>query len=145
MADARPHLAAYRVARHVGPLAEHALQARATALRSSSDGQRLLAIPTTGTVQPPLLWRLDEPTQSWQLESHNAPVISARFVNDDSGILTGSGDGSVRLWDTQTGRLRRSYSHGAYVADAAFHPDGAFAVSAGGDGALASGTSPRDT
>ncbi len=136
VADARPRLGVYRVARHASPLAEHALKTRATALRSSSDGQRLLAIPTTGAVRPALLWSLDEPSQSWELESHNTPLISARFVNDDRAVLTGSGDGTARLWDAQTGRLRRSYSHGAYVADVAFEPDSNFAVTAGADGML---------
>jgi WD40 repeat protein len=125
------------VARHATPLAEHALQTRATTLRSSSDGQRLLAIPRTGAVGPALLWRVDEPSQSWRLDTHNIPVISARFVNDDNAVLTGSGDGTARLWDAQNGRLRRSYLHGAaYVADVAFEPGGAFAVTAGGDGTL---------
>jgi WD40 repeat protein len=137
VADTRPRLGVYRVVRHATPLAEHPLEARASALRSSPDGQRLLAIPTTATVRRALLWRLDEPSQSWLLDSHNTPVISARFVNDNRAVLTGSGDGTARLWDTQTGRLRRSYSHGAvYVADAAFDPEGAFAVTAGGDGVL---------
>jgi WD40 repeat protein len=137
VADARPRLGVYRVARHATPLAEHALQARTTALRSSPDGQHLLAIPTTGTVRSPLLWRLDAPSQSWQLDIYNAPVISARFDNDNRMLLTGSGDGSARLWDAQTGRLRRSYSPLAtYVVDVAFDPDGAFAVTAGGDGLL---------
>ncbi|HEX8106472.1 MAG TPA: WD40 repeat domain-containing protein, partial [Kofleriaceae bacterium] len=137
VADARPRLGVYRVARPAVPLAEQALQTRATTLRSSSDGQRLLAIPRTGAVGPALLWRLDEPSPIWRLDTHNTPVISARFVNDDHAVLTGSGDGTARLWDAQTGRLRRSYSHGgAYVADVAFEPDGAFAVTAGGDGVL---------
>jgi WD40 repeat protein len=137
VADARPRLGVYRVARHSAPVVEHAMQARTTALRWSSDGQALLAIPTTATVQSPLLWRLDDPSKSWQLDSHNTPVISARFANDNRAVLTGSGDGTARLWDAQTGRLRRSYSHGAaYVADAALDPEGAFAVTAGGDGVL---------
>jgi WD40 repeat protein len=64
-------------------------------------------------------------------------VISARFGNDNRMLLTGSGDGSARLWDAQTGRLRRSYSTLAtYVVDVAFDPDGVFAVTAGGDGLL---------
>jgi len=137
VADARPWLGVYRVMRHSAPIVEHAMQARTTLLRFSSDGQALLAIPTTATVQSPLLWRLDQPSPGWQLDTHNAPVVSARFVNDNREVLTGSGDGTARLWDAQSGRLRRSYSHGAsYVADVAFDPDGAFAVTAGGDGVL---------
>jgi WD40 repeat protein len=137
VADARPRLGVYRVARHATPLAEHALQTRATTLRSSLDGQRLLAIPRTGAVGPALLWRLDEPSESWPLDTHNIPVTSARFVSDDREVLTGGGDGNARLWDAQTGRLRRSYLHGAaYIGDVAFEPTGAFAVTAGGDGTL---------
>ena len=137
VADTRPRLGLYRVARHATPIVEHALPARATAVRWSPDGQRLLVIPATATIEPPLLWRLDDPSQSWQLDTHNTPVVSARFASDHRAVLVGGGDGTARLWDAQTGRLSRSYLHGAaYVADVAFDPDGAFAVTAGGDGTL---------
>ncbi|HEX3478995.1 MAG TPA: protein kinase [Kofleriaceae bacterium] len=137
VADARPRLGIYRVEPPGLPVVEEILSARARALRLSSDGRRLLTVPTSGAQQAPTLWDLEKPGRRWQLDSHNAPVLSARFVAQDRALLTASGDGIARLWDAETGRLRRSYSGSSpYLADALFDPDGTTAVTAAGDGML---------
>jgi WD40 repeat protein len=136
-ADARPQFGVYGVAPHAVPVIEQGLTARATVLRSSSDGRRLLVIPTVRAVRSPVLWDLENPRQHWELDSHNAPMFSARFVDGERAILTASSDGIARLWDAHTGRLRKSYTgRSIYMADAVFDPEGAVAVTASGDGKL---------
>ena len=59
------------------------------------------------------------------LIGHTGEVTSVAFSPHDSGlVLTGSADGTARLWDTGTGRALRVFRHGAGVSSVAFSPDG---------------------
>jgi len=54
-------------------------------------------------------------------------LITAKFVDDGSRVMTVSADGAVKIWDLrQTGdpSIRRSFSVGDSVADVALSPDG---------------------
>jgi WD40 repeat protein len=118
-------------------LAELDLPARAAAFRSSQDGRRLVTIPGTGDWHPLALYDLEHLALIAQLDAHKALVLSAKFVKEDREILTAGTDGTARLWDAATGRLRKTYLRSSpYLSDAALDPSGAMVVTAGGDGVL---------
>jgi hypothetical protein len=59
-----------------------------------------------------------------RLEGHVGRVFSARWVVGGQ-ILTAGDDGTARLWDGATGKLRHVYREGSRIlADATLTPDG---------------------
>jgi WD40 repeat protein len=65
---------------------------------------------------------------------HDHSVSSAAISADSKYVLTGSDDGTVRLWDFETGNeLRQLLGHSSDVNSVAFSPDGMYAVSGGND------------
>ncbi|KAK7877466.1 hypothetical protein WMY93_031806 [Mugilogobius chulae] len=48
-----------------------------------------------------LLWQLDDPKPKLTLTGHRRKVCAARFCTASPLVVTGSADGSVRLWDLQ--------------------------------------------
>ena len=61
-------------------------------------------------------------------------VSSARFSSDGKLVVVASADGSARIYDAVTHRLRSELDHGARVADAAFDGSGHSVLTAGADG-----------
>jgi WD40 repeat protein len=107
------------------------------AFRPSADGHRLIAIPTTQTPLPPVLWDLENYRVIAQLEGHIGQVFSVRFVRGDRELLSAGTDGVARLWDGVTGRLRQTYfGSSVFLLDAVLDPDGSMVVTAGSDGVL---------
>ena len=76
-----------------------------------------------------------EPSPSLRaILEHRGIVSSAMFRPDGRAILTGSIDGTARLWDAATGRpLGPPLSHGNVVFGIAFSPDGRQALTGGFD------------
>ena len=66
------------------------------------------------------------------LKGHRDRVTAASFSADGTRLVTTSRDHDARIWDTETGRLRRLLQgHFGVVNDANFSPDGRWVVTAG--------------
>jgi hypothetical protein len=73
-------------------------------------------------------------TEIRRLEGHRGPVFGVAFAPDGRKALSGGADGSVRLWDTHTGKeLRRFDGHAGPVWAVVYSPDGRRALSGGFD------------
>jgi WD40 repeat protein len=63
-------------------------------------------------------------------------LYSARFVTS-SQVITACGDGAARLWDGETGQLRRTYRGGSrFLVDATLSGDGSMLIGGDGNGQL---------
>jgi WD40 repeat protein len=112
------------------------LQVRALSIRPAAGGHRLLVIPLPGKQIPALLMDLDT-NRLVPLDTHKGRVASARFVRDDKEVLTTGGDGVIRRWDAESGRLLQRYTEAAVIElDAVIDPGGTRLVTAGYDGFL---------
>jgi WD40 repeat protein/DNA-binding SARP family transcriptional activator len=68
------------------------------------------------------------------LKGHESNVHSIDFSPDGRLVVTGSADGTARVWDVPSGRLRLTLGgHSASVSDATFSPDGNLIATAGED------------
>lgn len=75
-----------------------------------------------------------EPLATW--EGHGQPVTSLATVGDEGQqVLSGSADGSLRLWQLGSGQ-QRQFDHGGPVAAIAVRPDGARFASTGPSGVV---------
>lgn len=82
-----------------------------------------------------MVWDLEArpPQAAQRLLGHDGPVNDAVFM-PGGRALTGSDDGTLALWDLETGEmLRRFEGHAAKVVDVAVSPDGKVAASASWD------------
>jgi WD40 repeat protein len=55
---------------------------------------------------------------------HSAPVVSVSFSPDGWQVLSGSYDGTIKLWDTATGREIRTFLEHFEVVSVSFSPNG---------------------
>lgn len=68
------------------------------------------------------------------LQGHAKPLSFVAWSPDDSLILTCGNDNKIKLWDTLSGKLRRTYDkHADPVTACAWFPDGRRFVSGGVD------------
>ena len=71
------------------------------------------------------------------LLGHSGIVTSVAFSSDGQTLLSGSVDGSIRLWNADSGaEIGRFEGHFGPVYSVAFSPDGVFAISGAGDRSL---------
>jgi WD40 repeat protein/uncharacterized caspase-like protein len=66
--------------------------------------------------------------------SHWGSIQAGAFTRDGRHVLTGGGDGALKLWDVATTRLLRTFSgHKGHVTSVALSPDGSRAASGSRD------------
>ncbi len=69
-----------------------------------------------------------------RIQSDTLPDSSA-FSPDGNWLASGNSDGSLRLWNTKTGKLRRKLiGHKGFINDIEFSPDGKSLASGGDEG-----------
>jgi WD40 repeat protein len=137
--DARKRLRVYDAASNA-VLADLEVTDRIGLLRASPDNRHLISIPSStipssaGKAGSPVLWDLERYRVVAPLDGHTGRVFAARWVAGQ--ILTAGSDSTVRLWDPETGQLRRIYvGASSQFSDATISPDGSMVVAAGSDGA----------
>ncbi len=87
-----------------------------------------------------LLWDIQHRLygQKHALLGHRNVVVSIALSSDGTRVLSGSNDGTVRLWELATGKqIRRMEGHRGQAWAVAFSPDGKLALGGGQDGGLA--------
>ena len=69
-----------------------------------------------------------------ELKGHDDNAVCCAFSPDGARAVTGSGDGTTRIWDAETGAVvRRLDWHDDHVNCCAFSPDGTRVVTASND------------
>lgn len=77
------------------------------------------------------------PAVKTRFRGHTANVNCLALSQDESRLISGSSDKTVRLWDFKDGReIRRFDGHSAMINGVSFSPDGTQAVSASDDGTI---------
>jgi len=132
---------------------------QATRAAFSPDGRRIVSSSEDQTLklwnadssdqagmlgQPPLLRDILTAAASWipgkelrTFKGHTGGVTCVTFAPDGRRILSASDDGTMRIWDAQTGgELQRLRGDANIVLSAAFSLDGRRIVSGGTDGAV---------
>ena len=56
-------------------------------------------------------------------EGHSGNITGVAFHCEGKWMVTSSEDGTVKIWETRTGSIQRSYSHGSPVNDVVIHPN----------------------
>ncbi|MCB0609241.1 MAG: caspase family protein [Lewinella sp.] len=96
-------------------------------------GKILLSCDWFGNIT---LWDLESRTIRKTLSGHASRINDAVFSPDGQQMLTGSGDGTARLW-TRDGTLVNTFEgHAGQVWKVAFSPDGKQILTAGADKTL---------
>ncbi|KAB5577515.1 WD40-repeat-containing domain protein [Coniochaeta sp. 2T2.1] len=67
--------------------------------------------------------RSTNPAPVLVFEGHTGNVTGVAFHCEGKWMVTSSEDGSVRIWETRTGTIQRTYLHGAPVNDVVIHPN----------------------
>ncbi|KAI1764216.1 quinon protein alcohol dehydrogenase-like superfamily [Hypoxylon sp. FL1150] len=56
-------------------------------------------------------------------EGHTGNVTGVAFHCEGKWMVTSSEDGTVKIWETRSGAVQRSYSHGSAANDVVIHPN----------------------
>ncbi len=77
--------------------------------------------------------------KGWKLTpqvGHSSVVMSVSFSPDGQFIASGGSDGTVKLWEKETGLLLRTMTGHSFWAPVGFSPDGLLIVSSGSEGTV---------
>ena len=109
-------------------------QAEVLAVAWASEGKRLAAGCADRLIR---IFTVPAPGAGWEpakeLKGHTGPVTALSTVGPGKQILSGSEDGTLRLWDAETTKELRKMDHGAPVAAVAVQHDQKRWASAGGN------------
>ncbi|GMW02373.1 MAG: hypothetical protein AMXMBFR84_35090 [Candidatus Hydrogenedentota bacterium] len=97
------------------------------ALSPLRNGRRLLSSGSDRVIK---MWDLDVPSED-KGEAHFQEVTSLAVSLDGGTLLSGSVEGTLKLWDTSSGACRQTISGNHSIWSLALLPDGLRAVSAG--------------
>ncbi|KAI1336110.1 quinon protein alcohol dehydrogenase-like superfamily [Xylariaceae sp. FL0016] len=56
-------------------------------------------------------------------EGHTGNITGVAFHCEGKWMVTSSEDGTVKIWDTRSGTIQRSYNHGSAANDVVIHPN----------------------
>ena len=56
-------------------------------------------------------------------EGHTGNITGVAFHCEGKWMVTSSEDGTVKIWETRTGAIQRSYNHGCPANDVVIHPN----------------------
>ncbi|MEM1168955.1 MAG: S-layer homology domain-containing protein [Cyanobacteria bacterium P01_H01_bin.35] len=82
------------------------------------------------------LWNLESSKLLETLSSHSANVRSVAISPDGKTLASGSGDGTVKLWDIPTGEMLTSFLHSGVVTAVGFTADGRAVVGCSADSGM---------
>ncbi|KAI1179191.1 WD repeat-containing protein pop3 [Nemania sp. FL0916] len=63
------------------------------------------------------------PNPLMTFEGHTGNITGIAFHCEGKWMVTSSEDGTVKVWETRTGGIQRSYSHGSAANDVVIHPN----------------------
>ncbi len=82
------------------------------------------------------LWRADTGKEAVRLTGHSGYIHGIRFFPDDDRVATAGFDGTVRIWDTTTGKALTEMNVGSVVNGLDVSPDGGLVATGTSNGAL---------
>jgi WD40 repeat protein len=91
------------------------------------DGQQLAAASLTNCV---CLWDLQDRSLLHELSGHEELVTCLAYSRDGGTLASGGEDGTVRLWEPESGELLRVIRLDTPVHDLTFSPDGQYLYTA---------------
>jgi WD40 repeat protein len=114
----------------------NAVEGLVLAIDTMNQSRSISALETTA--QSSLLNAVQVSQEVNRLQGHKGSVSSVAFSRDGKRIVSGSSDGTVRLWDAQTGQQIGPplKGHRKTVDSVAISPDGKRIVSGNNDGTL---------
>jgi transcriptional regulator with XRE-family HTH domain len=103
------------------------------ALAISKSGRYWAALSRRGEMR---VWREQGQTLHLAWHAHSNTTLALAFRPDEHTLASGSEDGSVKLWDVETGALFWSGWHTKVTLCLAFSPDGSLLASGSQDGSV---------
>jgi len=104
-----------------------------TAVAISRSGRYWAALSRRGEMR---VWREEGTLLQLAWQAHTNTTLALAFNPDEHTLASGSEDGSVRLWDVESGALLWSGWHTKGTWSLAFSPDGSLLASGSEDGSV---------